>query len=239
MNENGKSPGDLKSSYERDSARADALAKLIIAGLVVEIAGVLVLQKPALEGAVTIVSAALIAIGVWGELKFSHRAREAGDAIVAEAEARAAEATQKAQEAALQLATFRAPRSLNREQTERIAGKMKAFTGTQFAGARSPGNPEFESCLRDIEVALQMAGWTEIDWHVSTARSRAAGLTAIGTDVSVWDVSIGIPLRSVQAYDKAAFALAQALTAEGIAATAGIMYEQSATVIHLMVGPKR
>ena len=239
MTENGKSHGDLKSRYERESTRADLMAKLIIVGLVVEIAGVLVLQKPALEGAVSIVSAALIAIGVWGELKFSHRAREAGDAIVAEADARAAEATLKAQEAALELAKFRAPRALNRQQTERIAGKMKPFTGTQFAGARNPGNPEFESCLRDIEVALQMAGWTEIDWHVSTGRTRAAGLTTIGTDVSVWDVSIGIPLRNVKAYDKAAFALADALNAEGVPAAAGIMYDQNAVAIHVMVGPKR
>jgi hypothetical protein len=121
MTQNGERYGDLKSRYQRDSARADLLAKLIILGLAVEIAGVFVLEKSVLEGAVTIVSTALIAIGVWGELKFSHRAREAGDAIVAEAEARAAEANLKAQEAGLELARFRAPRALNRSQTERIA----------------------------------------------------------------------------------------------------------------------
>lgn len=239
MTEDGERYGDLKSRYERNSARADWLAKLIILGLAVEIAGVFILQKEMLEGAVTILSTALIAIGVWGELKFSHRAREAGDAIVAEAEARAAEANLKAREAGLELAKFRAPRSLNREQTERIAGKIKPFAGTSFAGARNPGNPEFESCLRDIEIALHMAGWKEVDWHVSPGRSRAAGLTTIGTDASVWDVSIGIPQRNFQTHSKPAFALAEALSAEGITATAAIVYDQDAVAIHVMVGPKR
>ncbi len=239
MAEDGKSYGDLKSRYQRNSARADWLAKFIILGLAVEIVGVFVLQKPAMEGAVTIISAALIAIGVWGELKFSHRAREAGDAIVAEAEARGAEATLKAQEVVLELAKFRAPRTLNREQTERIAGKIKQYTGAQFAGARNPGNPEFKSCLRDIEIALHMAGWKEIDWHVSAGRPRAAGLTTIGTDVSVWNVSIGIPQRNFQTYSKSAFALAEALSAEGVTATAGIIYDQNAVAIHVMVGPKQ
>jgi hypothetical protein len=235
----GTGRGDLKSSYVRDSVRADRMAKLIIVGLVIEIVGVFVLQKPALEGAVTVVSAALIAIGVWGELKFSHLARVAGDAIVAEAEARAAEANFKAQESALELAKFRAPRALSREQTERVAEKIRPFAGIQFAGARNPGNPEFESFLRAIEIALQLAQWTEIDWHVSKARPRVAGLTMIGTEVSVWDVSIGIPLRHAQTYDKPAFALANALNAEGIAATAGIAYDPNAVAIHVMVGPKR
>jgi hypothetical protein len=84
-----------------------------------------------------------------------------------------------------------------------------------------------------------MGGWTEIDWHVSPGRSRAAGLTSIGTDVSVWDVSIGIPQRNFQKCSKPAFALAEALSTEGITATAGIVYDQDAVAIHLMVGPKR
>jgi hypothetical protein len=78
------------------------MAWLILVGLAVEVIAVFVLNKPKLEGAFTIGSAALIWIGVWGELHFEKRAKIAGDGIVAEAnksareaEARAAEANQK------------------------------------------------------------------------------------------------------------------------------------------------
>jgi hypothetical protein len=84
-----------------------------------------------------------------------------------------------------------------------------------------------------------MAGWTEIDWHLSAGRPRAAGLTAIGTDVSVWDVSIGIPARNAQTFGKPAEALAEALNAEAIAAATSIIYDPNAVAIHVMVGPKR
>jgi hypothetical protein len=102
--------GDLKSKYESNSAWADRPACLIIVGLAVEIAAVFILKKPWLEGGLTMAASVLIVLGVWGELLFSHRAKEAGDGIVAEANARAAEANQRAAEAQLLLVEFRKPR---------------------------------------------------------------------------------------------------------------------------------
>jgi hypothetical protein len=82
------SGGDLQLTYEFNSAWADRIAFLIVVGLVIEIAAVFILGKPPLEGTLTIVSNLLIVLGVWGELIFAKRAKEAGDGIVAEANAR-------------------------------------------------------------------------------------------------------------------------------------------------------
>jgi hypothetical protein len=87
---NNSGGGDLQSKYESNSAWADRIAFLIIVGLAVDIAAVFILKKELLDGALTIVANALIAAGVWGELWFARRAKEAGDGIVAEAKARAA-----------------------------------------------------------------------------------------------------------------------------------------------------
>jgi hypothetical protein len=100
--------GDLQSKYEFHSAWADRIAFLIVVGLTVDIAAVFILEKSLLEAALAIVANVLIILGVWGELWFARRAREAGDGMVAEANARTAEANQKAQEAILELARLRA-----------------------------------------------------------------------------------------------------------------------------------
>jgi hypothetical protein len=84
---------DLQSRYEFNSTLAERIALLIIVGLAVEIASVFIVGKPLLwEGVLTIFANVLIAAGVWGELRYSKRAKEAGDGIVAEANARASEA---------------------------------------------------------------------------------------------------------------------------------------------------
>lgn len=86
---------ELESKYETNSRRAERLGLLIIVGLAVEIVAAPFLGKSWLENLVTISANALIAIGVWAELYFERIARIAGDGIVAEANARAAEAQLK------------------------------------------------------------------------------------------------------------------------------------------------
>jgi hypothetical protein len=87
---NSNETGALRSTYETNSARAEWIASLIIVGLLVEIAAVFVFQKPFLESAIAVFANVLIVAGVWGEILFSRRAKEAGDGIVAQANARAA-----------------------------------------------------------------------------------------------------------------------------------------------------
>ena len=117
---------DLRSKYENNSVWADRIALLIVVGLVVEIAAVFILQKPLLEAILTTSATALIACGVWGELWFAKRAKEAGDGMVAEANARAAEANQKAQEAILELARLREKGELTADAVLATAQATKA-----------------------------------------------------------------------------------------------------------------
>ncbi len=87
----GPKNNDLKSISEFNSTWADRLAYLILAGLLVDIADLFI---P--EGWWKIVAAIganlLIFGGVWGELWFAKRARDADDSRVAEANVRAADA---------------------------------------------------------------------------------------------------------------------------------------------------
>jgi hypothetical protein len=124
MNNGINSDGrDLRTEYEKNSASAERIALLVLVGLAIEIAGALIFEKSWLEASITIIATALIAIGVWGEIIFGRRAKEAGDGIVAEANARAAEANERAANADLarvELETRLAPRELTQEQFEAL-----------------------------------------------------------------------------------------------------------------------
>ena len=77
-NDNGR---DLRTEYEKNSTSAERIALLILVGLTIEIVSVFILEKRWFEGSLTIIANALIAIGVWGEIVFERRAKEAGDGI--------------------------------------------------------------------------------------------------------------------------------------------------------------
>src|SRR5262249_9383080 len=87
-----KQKSDLKSRYESNSLLAERFALLVLAGLAVEIIEVFGLRRPFWEAVFSITATALILIGVWGEIIFEKRAKEAGDGIVAEANKQAEEA---------------------------------------------------------------------------------------------------------------------------------------------------
>ena len=104
----------------------------------------------------------MIAIGVWGELHFEGIARKAGDGIVAEAEARAAEANQKAKEAELALAELEerlAPRKVTQEGQKLIAARISEFSGVTGQIGSSPREIESMRLEMAIEAALAMGGW--------------------------------------------------------------------------------
>jgi hypothetical protein len=124
-----------------------------------------------------------IAAGVYGALRSGGRASAAGERLqrrstervseanqkAKEADARAAEANLKAKEAAeraakaeLALEKFRAPRTLDSEQMDRIAEKLRPFSGVEYDAATSSIDPEFMALLGFIEVALGKAGWAGI-----------------------------------------------------------------------------
>lgn len=163
----GHAKTTLRERYEKNSARAERLAWLIIVGLLVEIASVPALGRSWLEGALTIAADALIAIGVWGEIHFEKIAREAGDGIVAEANARASEAEARAAEsiaaaskASLELEKLRAkvgPRVIDRDKfLEAISAKPKA---SRVFIMYSQAAPDGWFVASQLKAFLTDAGW--------------------------------------------------------------------------------
>jgi hypothetical protein len=166
---------DLKSKYEFNSSLAEWLARLILVGLAVEIAAVFILGKSKLEGSLTISSTILILVGVWGELIFEKRAREAGDGMIAEANARAAEANRLAEaerHARVKLEAQLAPRALTKEQydeLQNLRGQIPAinvvasgdFEATRFAA-------QIAQALAEAGIDVKVCGpriglvWSEI-----------------------------------------------------------------------------
>lgn len=149
---------DLRTVYEFNSIWAERIAYLILVGLSVEIVAALILQQPVWEASLSIFSSCLIACGVWGEIIFGKRAKQAGDGIVAIANARAAEADQKAEEARLELIRLTTPRSLSYEQQRRIADKMRPFEGLRAVLGAIPASAKNVELLQQILHSLEDAG---------------------------------------------------------------------------------
>jgi len=84
---------------------------------------------------------------------------------LAEYQARAAEALQKAREAELELARLKAPRALTQEQRARIVGKLQQFSGTEYDITVSDVDPEILGFVFAVELVLSTSGWTELDWQ--------------------------------------------------------------------------
>jgi hypothetical protein len=234
---------DLRSKYEKNSTIAERLAMLILLGLAVEIVAVFILKKPILEAILTISATALIWLGVWGELLFEKRAREAGGGIVAEANARAAEANQRAQEAILELAELRAPRELTPEQRGRIVDELKLFSGAEYDIALSNDDPEILNFVFIIELVLSTTGWMELDWQGNGEGFIREGMPIIRLGASVVNVMIGVHVSQPLKLFEHAVALSDALMAEGIDATATRltphrMSSTNANAIHILMGRK-
>jgi hypothetical protein len=83
---------------------------------------------------------------------------EMARASIAEANARAAEANQHAQETTLEFAKFKPPRSLTSDQQAAIAEQAKPFAGTPFVVYTQPESEPL-NLADQISNALIAAGW--------------------------------------------------------------------------------
>jgi hypothetical protein len=228
----------LKGKFSRLRRRAGFGAQIILVGLALEIVVLLVFAKDKLwlETTGLIVTTAVVLVGVWVEHGSGRKAEDIADELqrfsderIAEFEARAAEANQRAEEASLQLARFRESRTLGPEQIDIIAEKLSKYSGIQYDGALSFPDPELHTLLEVIERGLEKAGWIGIDWTaagVGFAISRS-GAPRIGTGVSAIGVVVGISGSGTRSSEeilpllplvRAGTALADALMAEGIEA---------------------
>jgi len=234
----------LRSRYERYSNWGDRFALLILVGLSVEIIAVFVLQRPFLEGIFTISSTALILIGVWGELRFAKYAKEAGDGIVAEAEARASEANKKAAEAQLELAKYRTTRrAILRPHMQSLAKKLRPFSGTVFDTGTGTSDGEQADCLWDLEEVLIAAGWRQTAWITPLVGAQVIqrARRPVSGQVAAQNVEIHLDSASKAALQPATDTFISALNEIGIEATEAAFNVNNANTdaMHVLVGPKR
>jgi hypothetical protein len=198
---------DFGNVYEANSRRSHLSAYVLVAGLVLELVNATIWYKGP-ETLAEMAAVLLIVGGVWGEIFFGHKARIAGDKQLAqyearaaeanqkasEAEARASEANQKAQEAILELAQFREPRILTGQQMVRIAEKLKQFSSTEYDVALQSNDPEFIGFLWFIEIALEKAGWKGLSWPSMATVITSRGLQ-VAAGISVTNIVVGINLE--------------------------------------------
>lgn len=148
---------DLKSISDFNSEWADRIALLILVGLAVDSVAAFA-SNETWRRALTIAANLLIGAGVWGELWFLKRARQADDGRVAEANKLAAEANDRAAQADLARTKLEAqlqPRMLNQEQWDFIQSLRGKFEQVNIAFETDAETRWFAN---DIMMALMAAG---------------------------------------------------------------------------------
>src|SRR5579871_4671917 len=161
---------DSTDLYELHTSRSERFGYLLLAGLAVELLFAIFVEKPLIEWASTLISDAMIVIGVWGEIHFGRKARVAGDTAQAAANDRAKQAvkeTEQLRSENLKLQSALRPRRLlfgfeiGSTRAERLASLLK-FSGIE---ARILCVPDFEAqkLANDIFLLLQrFAKWSPI-----------------------------------------------------------------------------
>jgi hypothetical protein len=149
-----------------------------------------------------------------------------------------AQANERAAEAKLELAKFKAPRELSIDQQQRIISKCKTFPGTPFIFLVNP-TPEAVSFLAVIEeILVSSCGWSEqsddvFGFVIPTPKGHKVrmqwGMSGIGVYFSPERTSdLGPPAK----------ALADAFTAEGVSAGAATNPTANTKAIYILVGQK-
>ena len=172
--------------------------------------------------------------------RFSDERTASNEAQTASANARAAEAEQRALEAAVTLAQFRQPRTLNFTQQNAVTEKLGAFPNLQFDAAVIRDDPETYQLLDMIVPALTAAGWQQVNWNDGQSVLRRPGKPDVG-EWAATNVIIAVPHNLISRFWPAASSFALALTAQGIPAQAQDaqgMTVKNNDVLHVLVGRK-
>ncbi|HEV3457308.1 MAG TPA: hypothetical protein VHG32_12175 [Thermoanaerobaculia bacterium] len=280
---------ELEREVEVSSRRVDFCTRAVVLALIFEAVVLWEYSgnKTLRETALFIACDLLLAVAIYGEITFgkahstaqsklkrlsdqrvaasTERAAEANRKAKESGE-RAAEANQKAEEARLEtekvrleFERYKADRILVPEQIERIAAKLRPFSGTEYVGAVALVAPEIMHLLENVEDALWRAGWNQIscpDGH-KLFRQRSQKFICNGVDAE----NVRILLRAgsqplpdsaaairqtekLVALESAGIALAAALMAEGIEATfeatrVALVGAPARTTLNVMIGPKK
>jgi len=174
------------------------------------------------------------------KLRASNLEIEVARASAAEANKIAAEATERANNAALELAKYRAPRRIAESQIEKLASKLLAFGGIEFEIGVPNGNREAEILAEQIERVLLAAAWKPVDWKGGVLlmgrgdRNKWGYISANGI-VILFDPSEKTLL------EKPAETLAALLAKEGFASVFGPRESEGADrerILRVLVGQK-
>jgi hypothetical protein len=117
---------------------------------------------------------------------------EANQAVagIATTNLKAAEANQRAEETKLELAKFKAPRTLTPAQQEKMIAALKPFAGQDFALAVFQ-DPESLALARMLDALLQSAGWKRVPSQIQ--REGGVMVEVEGeTAATVSDSGVGI-----------------------------------------------
>ena len=159
---------------------------------------------------------------------------------IASANERASLAEQRAAEANLELAKFRAPRTLTIEQQTTISEKLRAFAGIRFDATVIRDDPETMHLLDIITPVLEAAGWKQVGWDNNYLVLKRPGKPDVG-EWAAQNVIIAVPHDLIPQLWPAAESLASALAAHGIPAQAqdaAGMTVKNNEVLHLLIGRK-
>jgi hypothetical protein len=196
---------DRENVYRINSGRSDLFGYVLLAGLALELISAFILEKSLFEKASAVVSDILIVAGVWGEIHFAKRARIAGDGLQAEANARVAEAYQKAETertARVALEAKIAPRRLPMEDAAALAQELRGKIPPLYI--RSLGGSEARQYAQDFFNALFPMGLVEFDDpNVGTTRRapdslvRLTNLGFVTSEETQWRVGVEVYLPPV------------------------------------------
>lgn len=164
------------------------------------------------------------------------------DVLIAKANERAALAERGTAEAKLELAKFKAPRTLTPQQQKHITDKLRPFAGTPF-DCYVNNDPEPLELMWQISDTLKAAGW--IHQSVETKGQitiSVAGKPKVGAIVTT-GIEIQIAESRKAVWAATVVSMKEALTHEGIATDLKAIIEGSEgaehpNAIHIKIGKK-
>lgn len=187
-----------------------------------------------------------VLLGMWNnrlQTELRKRSNEKLSAAIKDAgkaNAQAAEANARAEEAALELVKFRAPRRLTREQISRIEETLKKFGDIRFSINLTGLDGEIGGIAATLANILTEIGWKLERWPFTLPGQIEAyivlnRIVTVG-GVAVNDIGVWYPLH-IPDVMSAGQDLGMALTAEGIVATwAPALLDKP--VVLIAIGPK-
>lgn len=243
-----KSPEEkLRDDIERNESRAHWAAWVIVVALIIEVVLALVFPagRTAIENWAPVVADIMIALGIYGEIRFSGKASRAQKALQSISDAKLADALNRAARAELALIEFRKPRRalMTPENLKRITERLAPFSGTEFDCGMGQGGEQADFWW-DLQPALVAAGWRHLAWQfppgfmpmlIAQGPSRP-----VSGSVGAADVEIHLhPDHRVRLLP-AATALIEVLNEIGIAARdAGYnAHNINTAAIHILIGDK-